>query len=30
LIAIVIGLLAGLLPARHAAYLEPLDALRAE
>jgi putative ABC transport system permease protein len=30
LIAIVIGLLAGVLPARHAAYLEPLDALRAE
>lgn len=30
LIAIAIGLLAGLLPARHAASLEPLDALRTE
>jgi putative ABC transport system permease protein len=29
-IAIVIGLLAGVLPARHAAELEPLDALRTE
>jgi len=29
-IAIVIGLLAGFLPARHAAELEPLDALRTE
>jgi putative ABC transport system permease protein len=29
-IAIVIGLLAGVLPARHAADLEPLDALRTE
>jgi len=29
-IAIVIGLLAGVLPARHAAALEPLDALRTE
>ena len=30
LIAIAIGLIAGVLPARHAASLEPLDALRAE
>jgi putative ABC transport system permease protein len=30
LIAIAIGLMAGVLPARHAASLEPLDALRAE
>ena len=30
LIAIVIGLIAGVLPARHAAELEPLDALRTE
>jgi putative ABC transport system permease protein len=29
-IAVVIGLLAGVLPARAAAQLEPLDALRAE
>jgi putative ABC transport system permease protein len=29
-IAVVIGLAAGVLPARHAARLEPLDALRAE
>jgi putative ABC transport system permease protein len=30
LIAVLIGLLAGVLPARHAAELEPLDALRTE
>lgn len=30
LLAIVIGLTAGVLPARHAAQLQPLDALRAE
>jgi putative ABC transport system permease protein len=30
LIALLIGLGAGVLPARHAAQLEPLDALRAE
>jgi putative ABC transport system permease protein len=30
LIAVVIGLVAGVLPARHAAELEPLDALRTE
>jgi putative ABC transport system permease protein len=29
-IAVVIGLVAGVLPARAAAQLEPLDALRAE
>jgi putative ABC transport system permease protein len=29
-IAVLIGLVAGLLPARHAAALEPLDALRTE
>ncbi len=30
LLAVVIGLVAGVLPARHAARLQPLDALRAE
>jgi putative ABC transport system permease protein len=30
LLAVVIGLAAGVLPARHAASLQPLDALRAE
>jgi ABC-type antimicrobial peptide transport system permease subunit len=29
-LAVVIGLVAGVLPARSAAQLEPLDALRAE
>jgi putative ABC transport system permease protein len=30
LLAVVIGLVAGVLPARHAARLQPLDALRTE
>ena len=30
LLAVVIGLIAGVLPARHAARMQPLDALRAE